>query len=473
MSAPTSPAATPTPAPKSAPGIPSPDTFPPDFRWGCASSAFQVEGAAETDGRAPSIWDTYCRRPGNILMDHDGMVATDFYHRYPEDIAFMKWLGIDMFRFSVAWPRVLPQGRGAVNSKGLEFYDRLVDALLAAGIEPWVTLFHWDLPEALEKDYGGWTSPEIPKFFADYAARVTERLSDRVKHFFTVNEFSCFIDGGYFHDRPYGSFAPGRVVSRRTFNQARHHALLAHGLAVQALRAAGRNLRVGLADNPRPTLPIVGTAPHVDAARRAFRELNAPFFTPLFEGRYLDSYLATEGADAPRFTDDEMRLIGAPLDFVGVNLYNPTHVRATAAAPGWEIVPQPAAYPRMNLDWFFIDPDILYWIPRYLKELWGVSSVYISENGCAATDQIERTGEIRDTDRIFFLRHHLRGAARAVAEGWPLKGYFHWSLSDSFEWSYGYTKRFGLQYVDYQTLQRTKKLSAHYFRDVIASRRIS
>lgn len=457
------------------PPAPSADaTFPPDFRFGCATSSFQVEGAVAEDGRGPSVWDTYSERPGTIMMDHHARVAADFYHRFPEDIAFMKWLGLDMFRLSIAWPRILPEGRGRVNEAGLAFYDRLIDQLLAAGIEPWVTLFHWDLPDVLETQHGGWTSPDLPRYFADYVSLVAARLSDRVSHFFTINEFGCFLDNGYIQGGQFGWFAPGRVVDKRTLNQTRHHGLLAHGLAVQALRAAAkRPLRIGLAENPTPAIPILATDEHIAAARTAFRDMNAHFLTAVLEGKYTERYLREQGSDAPRFTDAEMAAIASPLDFVGVNHYGATHVRAAADKPGgWEIVPPGSAYPRMTLDWFTIDPDLLYWTPRFLKELWNVPEVYISENGCCATDTVSRDGQILDTDRIFFLRQHLRSAARAVAEGWPLKGYFQWSLIDSFEWAYGYTKRFGLGYVNYQTLQRTPKLSAHFYREVVARHQV-
>ena len=442
-------------------------SFPGTFVWGVATAAYQVEGAADEDGRGPSIWDTFSRMPGRVALDHTGDVAVDQYHRYKEDVQLMKSLGVRAYRFSVSWPRVFPEGYGQVNEKGLAYYDRLVDELLANGIEPWVTLFHWDLPQALEDQFGGWESRETSKYFSQYAAAVSARLSDRVRHFFTINEFNNIADGGHGG----GVFAPGKDLPPKQFNQVRHHAVLAHGLSVQAIRDSARKpVVVGLAENPSIPVPVMETPEHIGAARAAMRENNAHFLTAVMEGRYPGSYLEAQGDAAPEFTDADMKAIGSPLDFVGINTYTPCYVRATADKPGaFEIIPPPESYPHiMDLGWLRLGPEVLYWAPRLMKEVWGVDHVVISENGCPSSDRPAPDGEIYDTDRVMYIRNHLVHAHRAVSEGWPLKGYFLWSLLDNFEWARGYTCRFGICYVNYRTLERTPKLSARYYREVIA-----
>ncbi|MCE9614942.1 MAG: beta-glucosidase [Lentisphaerae bacterium] len=440
-------------------------SFPKDFLWGTASAAYQVEGAANEDGRGPSIWDTFSHTPGCTEMDQHADVAVDQYHRYPEDIRWMQWMGVKAYRLSMSWSRVLPAGDGPANEKGFAYYDRLVDALLAAGITPWITLFHWDLPQALEDRFGGWRSPETARRFADYAAACMQRLSDRVTNWFTINEFVCVTDNGYSQ----GIFAPGLKLPRKPRNQVRHHALLAHGWGVQAMRAAARQpIRIGIAENMKACVPVFETDEHIAAARTAFRVENARFLTAIMEGRYLDSYLEDEGADAPEFTEAEMTAIGQPLDFIGANLYTPAHIRADAGAPhGYAEVPHPAGYPRMMPDWLFIGPSIGYWATRQLAEIWGVKAVYVTENGCGCPDKPTRGGQVLDTDRIMFLREYLMHMQRATREGWPLKGYFHWSLLDNYEWHRGYAQRFGLLYVNYATLARTPKLSAECYREMI------
>jgi len=306
--------------------------------------------------------------------------------------------------------------------------------------------------------------------FADYVALVTRRLSDRVTHFFTINEFMCFTDSGYANT----VFPPGKIVPRRDLNQIRHHAVLAHGRAVQAIRANARKTPcVGLAENLSVCVPVIETAEHIAAARTAIRVLNAPFLTAVMEGKYLESYLEAEGPNAPAFTDEDMKVIGSKLDFVGLNMYAPVCIRAAPSAPqGFENVPHPASYPRMEMPWLFIGPQILYWGPRFAKEVWGMDHVVVSENGCAAQDKLTTGKEVLDTDRVMYLRQHFIAAQRAVAEGWPLKGYFLWSLLDNFEWACGYTKRFGIVYVNYETLERIPKLSAHFYREVIRNSRV-
>jgi len=441
--------------------------YPKDFLWGAATAAYQVEGAAREDGRGPSVWDTFSHRPGATAMDHNGDVATDHYHRYKEDVALMKALGLKAYRFSVSWSRVLPEGTGKVNEAGIDFYKRLTDELWAAGIEPWLTLFHWDLPQALEDRYGGWEGKECSEAFGEYASIIGERLGDRVRGFFTTNEFVCFLDKGYGLDPEL--FAPGKYVSQRVINQARHHAIYGHGLAVQALRAAcGTKVRIGIAENLPGCVPVRETTEDIAAAREAMREMSGMYLTPIMEGAYHPAYLEQQGANAPVFTDEEMRVINSPLDFVGLNLYAPTYIRhAPETARGWAHLPCDESYPRLTMPWLFLGPSILYWAPRLVAETWKVPAIYVTESGCANGDRPDSANEIWDTARVMYLQQHLIAGHRAISEGYPLKGYFVWSLTDNFEWAFGYTRRFGIHYVNYETQERTPKLSAKFYGDVI------
>ena len=442
--------------------------FPDGFLWGVATAAYQVEGAAEQDGRAPSVWDSFSHTPGMIKNEHNGDTACDQYNRYAEDVALIKKMGLGAYRFSVSWSRIMPSGRGEVNEKGIDYYRRLVDRLLNAGVQPWMTLFHWDLPQAMQDDLGGWQSRETSRYFADYCRLMASRFGDTVQNFMTINEFSCFTDSGYY---PSGQvFAPGIMLDTKGRNQVRHNALLAHGLGVQAIRSVSSSARVGLAENPVICVPVMETEEHIQAAKIAFREENAHFLTAVLEGKYPDSYLRSQGRDAPEFTGDDMNAIGSPLDFVGVNLYLAKHVMANSEADsGYSIVKHPPSYPHMHASWIKVSPEICYWAPRYISELWGVKEVYITENGCACDDTVDKYGRINDTDRVFYLRNHLLAAHRAATEGVPLKGYFCWSLLDNFEWADGYTYRFGIVHVDFCTLERTPKLSADYYSRVAAA----
>jgi beta-glucosidase len=441
--------------------------FPDDFLWGAATAAFQVEGAAAEDGRGPSTWDTFCERPGAIANGANALVAADHYHRMKADVAMMKDLGLKAYRFSVSWSRVFPNGTGEPNPAGIDFYRRLVDELLASGIEPWMTLFHWDLPQALEDRFGGWESRECAHAFAEYAGFMTRELGDRVAGIFTFNEFMCFLDKGYGFDPEL--FAPGKHTSRKVLNQARHHAILAHGLAVRAIREnSPRPIRVGLAENSAPCLPILDTPEHVAAARAAFREQSGMFLTPIFEGAYHPAYLASEGADAPEFTAEDMAIISTPIDFLGLNLYSGAFIRHAPEDPkGWAVVPCGDDYPRMHIYWLTIAPSVLYWMPRLATELWHPPAIFITENGCPYPDIPNEKNEIMDTARVMYLEQYLIHLHRGISAGYPVKGYFLWTLLDNFEWAFGYTKRFGIYYTDFETLERTPKLSAHYYRQVI------
>lgn len=444
--------------------------FPPKFLWGVATSSYQVEGAADVDGRGASVWDTFCRRPGAIAGGHTGERGCDHFHLYRDDVALMKSIGVRAYRFSVAWPRIFPADGKTVNPRGLDFYSRLVDELLAVDIEPWMTLFHWDLPQWCEDRHRGWESADCAADFAHYAGVVAGHLGDRVKGIFTINEFACFIDKGYTANDDAG--APGKVVDRRTLFQARHHAVLGHGLAAQAVRAARRpnaaGPLLGLAENPLSAVPVRETPEDVEAARAAFRELSGMFLTPIFEGAYHPAYLEDCGRDAPTFTEAQMRAIATPLDFLGLNLYTPYYVTADAGSKrGWRHIPCPPDHPRMHMPWLNLGPSVLYWGPRLASELWRPPAIYVTENGCANPDAPDPAGRVEDLARVMYLQQHLIHAHRATQEGYPLKGYFLWSLLDNFEWAFGYTKRFGICHVDYETMRRTPKLSASFYSDVI------
>ena len=444
-----------------------PRDFPPGFFLGAGTSSYQVEGAAALDGRGPSIWDSFCRIPGRVKHGDNGDMADDQYHLYKDDVQLLKRLGAKAYRFSTSWSRILPTGTGQVNQVGLDYYHRLVDELLASGITPFLTLFHWDLPQALQDRWSGWQSRDTSVAFADYAAVVAKALGDRVKHLFTTNEILSFTDLGHAQ----GEHAPGLKLEAKARNQVRHHGVLAHGLGVQAIRAnAPKDVLVGPAENPWPALPVFETTEHIAAARKAMRLLNAPFLTAIMEGAYTPEYLQTEGANAPRFTQEDMKAIGSKVDYVGLNLYFPSHVRAADNAQGFAVVEDPPSYPHMDVAWLKFGPQITYWVPRFLNELWRMPTI-ISENGCCGTDALVG-GEVYDTDRVMYLREHFLQAQRATAEQIPLKGYFVWSLLDNFEWSEGFSKRYGIVHVDFKSQKRTLKLSARYFREVALAHRV-
>jgi beta-glucosidase len=439
--------------------------FPSGFIWGTATSAYQVEGAVNEDGRGASIWDTFSHTPGKIDDGTNADRANDHYHRYREDIGLIKDLGAKAYRFSVAWPRVFPNGDGAPNPKGLDFYNRLVDELLARGIEPYATLYHWDLPQSLEDRLGGWRSSDTSRIFGDYAGHVAERLSDRVKNFFTVNEVGRFVDFGY----GWGIDAPGLKLPTGEMNQARHHAVLGHGFAVQAIRARARaGTRVGLAENIATCVPAIDTPEHVRAAEIATRELNSGVLGVILEGKYTDGYLNYAGKDAPKFTDDELKVINSRIDFVGLNIYTPQcYIAPKDSGSGFHILPFPTTFPHMRSEWLRIAPEAAYWAPRLATKVWNVDNIFISENGTSAEDKIAADGKVYDLDRVMYLRNYLMQLQRAITEGAPVRGYFLWSLMDNFEWMWGFEQRFGLYRVDFETQERIPKLSVSFYRNVI------
>jgi beta-glucosidase len=440
-------------------------SFPNGFLWGTATSAYQIEGAVNEDGRGPSIWDRFAHTRGTISDHSNADTATDHYHLYKQDIQLMKTLGATAYRFSIAWPRVFPEGAGTPNPKGLDFYDRLLDELSANGIEPFATLYHWDLPQALQDRLGGWTSRDTSKAFADYAAHVAQRLSDRVKHFFTINECSRLVHLGH----GIGTDAPGLKLSQSGLNQVRHNVALGHGLAVQAVRAHGRaGTKVGPAENAVSCIPAIETPANIRAAEIATRELNAGYLTVMLEGKYTDAFLARAGNDAPKYTAEDLRIISSPIDFIGLNVYTPDHyVVAAENERGFTLAPFPASFPHMNAAWLRPGPEAMYWAPRHVAKLWNVKSIYITENGTSGSDQ-PADGTVYDVDRIMYLRNYLTHLQRATSEGVPVLGYFLWSLMDNFEWSDGFEQRFGLYRVDFDTKRRTPKLSASFYRETIA-----
>ncbi len=443
---------------------PSLRSFPPGFLWGSATASYQVEGAVKEDGRGPSIWDTFSHIPGKTHDGDTGDVADDYYHRYKEDIGLMKDLGLKGCRFSISWSRIFPTGTGAPNQKGVDFYKRMVDALLEAGVAPYCTLYHWDLPQALE-DKGGWQSIDTCNAFADYCAYTSKALDDRISHFMTMNELDSFIELGY----GTGMFAPGLKVGPAKLAQARHYSVLGHGLAVQAIRAATKaGTKIGLAQDATATTPVIEDEANMRAARVAIREENAAYLTVIMDGKYTDAYLQKLGADAPKFTAEELKAISSPIDFLGLNIYRPQYVRAADNALGYAPVPDPSSYPHMYSPWLDVGPEAMYWLPKLVSDTWGVKELYITENGCSSDDKVAPDGHVYDSDRVMYLRNYLTQLQRATTDGVPVKGYFLWSLLDNYEWADGYSKRFGITYVDFKTQKRTPKLSSAFYKEVIA-----
>ncbi|MBD2325391.1 GH1 family beta-glucosidase [Alkalinema sp. FACHB-956] len=451
--------------------------FPQQFQWGVATSAYQIEGAVEEEGRRPSVWDRFSQHWCHIKDRSSGAIACDHYHRYTEDVGLIRQLGAKHYRFSTAWSRIVPEGRGAVNAQGLAFYDRLVDCLLEQGIEPVITLFHWDSPQALEDRYGSWRSREMAQDFADYAAIVVRALGDRVTRWITLNEISCFTHLGYaVGKRP--EHAPGtRVSTWKEVWQTSHHALLAHGLGCQAIRAASpQPCQVALVDNPGVTVPIVETETHIRAAQRALPD---NFYTggilyPALTGNYHPEFLVGLGNNAPDIQPSDLEIIHQPIDFLGLNIYTGAYVRAADNAKGYEFVAIPKGYPKLHMPWLQVVPESLYWGVRHIRDTLQRPDlpIWITESGCAADDTLTPAGEVWDTDRIFYLRQSLKAVHRAIGEGYPVQGYFLWSLLDNFEWSWGYSRRFGITYVDYKTQARIPKASFDWYAACIAANQV-
>ncbi|MEU5264000.1 GH1 family beta-glucosidase [Amycolatopsis sp. NPDC021455] len=449
-------------------------SFPPGFRWGVATSAFQIEGATRIDGRGPSIWDTFATRPGAVAGGDTGEPAADHYRRWPQDLALLTGLGVDAYRFSVSWPRVQPEGRGRVERRGLDFYRRIAEGLREKGIEPFLTLYHWDLPQALE-DSGGWRSRDTAHRFAEYAALVHEALGDVVDHWTTLNEpYPCAI-AGYGE----GRHAPGAREGHGALAAA-HHLLLGHGLAVRAMRdRAALPHQFGIVLNQSPAVPVSPSAADTAAAARQDTLLRRQFTDPLFGGRYAPGLAAMfDGVSDFSFRlDEDLETIGAPLDYLGVNYYYRLHV---ADAPHRE--PDPSLrtasdigvdtsrlpdVPRTGMGWPVEPEGLTEALVGLHNRYAGLPPVYVTENGCVYPDR----SDFADYERIDFLSEHIEAARTAAAAGVDLRGYFCWSLLDNFEWAHGYKHRFGLVHVDYETQRRTPRSSYRWYRDFIAAQR--
>ncbi|MCD0449767.1 beta-glucosidase [Actinocorallia sp. API 0066] len=450
--------------------------LPAGFEFGTSTAAYQIEGAAAEDGRGPSIWDTFCARPGAIADGSSGAVATDHYHRYTEDVALLRGLGADGYRLSVAWPRVQPDGAGQANPAGLDFYDRLIDALLAADVKPMVTLYHWDLPQALE-DAGGWLNRDTAERFGAYTALVAARLGDRVRHWVPVNEPNVTAMLGY----ALTAMAPGRGLSFDAL-PAVHHQLLGHGLAVAALRDAGA-ASVGTATNHTPVWAASDDPADVEAA--AFYDLlwNRLVADPILLGAYPEGFAEL----MPGPVADDLKTIAAPLDFYGINYYNPTAIQApgktsgpaTATAAGHVEVPAElpfqfapmTGHPRTDFGWPIV-PEGLHELITQLRERYpDLPPLYVTEQGCSFATGPDADGVVDDVERVRYYDAHLRQVARAIEDGADVRGYYAWSLLDNFEWAEGFTQRFGLVWVDYTTLERTPKASYRWFAEMVAAQR--
>jgi beta-glucosidase len=435
--------------------------------WGVAMAAPQIEGASFTDGKGPSIWDTFAREPGKIRNGDHLDIACDHYHRYRDDFALMAKLGIKNYRLSLAWPRILPQGRGSVNRAGLDYYHRVLDSLQDQGITPWVTMFHWDLPQALENE-GGWRVRKTVDAFAEYADLIVKTFGDRVKNWITLNEIFCLATLGH----EVGSKAPGTHESPAVINQIYHHAILCHGHGVRAVREHGqRGSRVGLAEVSVVPIPVTETPRDIAAARKTFIASQIRVLDPIYRGRYAANYLREAGRAAPKFQRNDFDLISLPTDFLGLNIYTGSFVRAGKHGRP-ETLLLPKGYPSSDCAWLKFTPQALHWGPRLAAEIYKVKNIYITENGVGYNDQPPVDGELHDLHRRDYLRNYLCELQRAIALGVPVKGYFLWSFLDNFEWEDGYERRFGIVHTDFTTQRRTPKLSAQWYSRVIAENRI-
>ena len=439
--------------------------FPKDFEWGTATAAFQVEGAWNEDGKGESIWDRFNHEPGRIKEGDTADVACDFYHRYREDVALMKELGVNASRFSISWPRIFPEGKGAVNHKGLDFYSRLIDELLAAGITPFPTLYHWDLPQAMQ-DVGGWANRDVAKYFADYCAAVVDHLGDRVKRWMIFNEPWVFTILGYLA----GIHAPG-IQDAEIALRATHVVNIAQGLAVRAARATGKADAVGSAFSMTWVSPASDSDEDRAAAERIHAFGNVWFVEPALRGRYPDAYLNHLEPSRLDIQPGDMDIIKVPLDFIGINLYsrvvvaNDPEDKNTGARPF-----EPPDVEKTDFGWE-VYPEAIY---HLIMRIWSDYRlpIYITENGCSYGDGPDEQGVVRDDRRISFLRRYIGQVGRAIGEGADVRGYYHWTSTDNFEWAEGYRQRFGLIYVDFPTQRRMIKNSGHWYRDLIRSNKI-
>jgi beta-glucosidase len=434
--------------------------FPHNFLWGAASAAYQVEGAWNEDGRGESIWDRFSHTPGNVSNGDTGDIACDHYHRWEEDIALMRQLGLKAYRFSTSWSRVLPTGRGRINPKGLDFYDRLVDGLCAANIEPLLTLYHWDLPQALQ-DEGGWDNRNTAYAFADYAALIVKRLGDRVKYWTTFNEPSVITYIGFLT----GEHAPG-IKDQRMAYQVAHHLMVAHGLGVQAIRAAQPDVNAGIVLNLWPAEPTSDSAEDVAAADKFWDEQETLFLDPIFKGHYPPAVYDMVGKNMPKIQDGDLALIAQKLDYVGINYYS----RHVVSSKGELKTIAGSEYTEMG--WEVCAPALRRMLVKINNE-YNLPPIYITENGVAFKDEISADGKIHDPRRIEYLKNHFIQTRLAMLDGVDVHGYMVWSLMDNFEWGHGFSKRFGLTYTDYATQQRIIKDSGEWYANVIRKNEVA
>ena len=447
-----------------------PISFPKDFTWGVATAAPQIEGAARSDGKGESTWEHFARRQGHIHNGDNLDVACDHYHKFPRDFALMRKLGVKNYRLSIAWPRIIPEGAGTVNQKGLDYYHRLFDSMEENGITPWVTMFHWDTPQALEVD-GGWRNRRTAEAFARYAEVIVKEFRSQVKNWFTLNEIRCFTFDSY-AGKP--RKAPGIPESAQVVNQTVHHTVLAHGFGVQAVREhGGRGARVGLVDNLDVFIPVQETEEHIAAARRAFEYHNDQILGAIANGRYSPLFLRICKKDRPIVKNGDFDVIGLPTDFTGLNIYTGNFVRPSKGGKQFETLDFPAGFPRTTLNgWLKTTPQAMYWGTRLTAEIYGAKTIYITENGYGALEEPDANGEVIDLHRRDYLRQYLAELHRAIGDGVPVRGYFCWTFMDNFEWADGYASRFGLFRTDYATQKRTPKLSAEWYSKVIRSNRL-
>lgn len=444
--------------------------FSHDFVWGAAAASYQIEGAAYDDGKGLSVWDIFCQNEGTVYKGHTGDVACDHYHRYAEDVALMKEIGLKAYRFSISWPRVFPEGRGAVNEKGLAFYDRLVDELLGAGIQPYVTLFHWDEPWELYCR-GSWLSPESPDWFAEYTKVIVDRLSDRVTTWMTFNEPTVFLGCGH----RIGVHAPGDKRGDAEILRMTRNVLLAHGKSVQVIRADAKSIPVvGMAPTAAVAIPEKEEPADIEAARRLMFESpgqisweNGMWLDPVYLGTMPEQCIQTYGAAMPSYTEEDVKTIHQPLDFFGFNIYHGRVVRA--GKDGNPEVVEPGLNQSLTALRWNVTPRVLYWGPKFFHDRYKLP-ILITENGLSNQDWVALDGGVHDATRIDFLNRYLLEYERAGNDGVPLKGYMQWSIMDNFEWAEGYKERFGLIFIDYETQKRTLKDSALWYKQVIATK---
>lgn len=441
--------------------------FQKDFIWGAATASFQIEGGAYEDGKSPSIWDAFCKEPNRVFDGHNGDTACDHYHRYKEDIQLMKEIGLESYRFSVSWPRILPNGIGEVNEKGVEFYNNLIDALIEADITPVMTLYHWDYPHILYQQ-GGWLNPNSSLWFEEYAKVIGSKFGDRVKNFITINEPQIFMGHGYYSLE----HAPGLKVSRTNLLHMNHNVMLSHGRAVRALRKLVPDCEIGVAFAGKTFLPATDDPKDISAARQAnfwvdtedVTHSNAWWTDTMIFGKYPEEAEEILKDEMPKYTQEEMEIISSPIDYYGINIYGSGLVEYDETN-GFREIHHKVGTRKTGIGWA-ITPGSLYWFPKFVYERYNLP-ILITENGQSATDGVSNDGKVHDPQRIDYLNDYLWNLRKVVSEGVEVKGYFQWSFLDNFEWAKGYDDRFGIVFIDFETQERILKDSAYWYKDVI------